>query len=173
MKALIISLALLFNAGFSELLKENSIDGRDKIMELDSGENKYINYNEKEQSLNILNLDQSVWKTVKLQLPKGHFLDEVKLISTNVFNNDYLLEVLYTSMVYDYSINNENPAENEKFITKTLNVINENGEVLLKEEKIKDYTITKIDKNKKLFVYRNVGDGFNKKTETLIYNIPE
>lgn len=173
MKALLISLAVVFSTGFSELITENVPDGRLKIIELDDGGKKYLDYNEKEKALNILNIDRSVWKTVDLPLPKGHFLDEVKLISTNTFNDDYLVEILYTSLVYDYSHNSENPTENKDFTTKTLNVINEKGEILIQEEKINDYTITELNKHKKLFVYKQVGNGFNKKTETLVYNIPE
>lgn len=173
MKALIISLALVLNMGFSEFFIENNSDGRFKILELDSGEKKYLDYNEKEKAIKILNTDHSVWKTVELPLPKGHFLDEVKLVSTNIFNDDYLVEVLYTSLVYDYSFNNENPSENSNYISKTLNVINEKGEVLLKEEKIDDYTITEMNDSKKLFVYKNVNHGFNKKSETLVYDFQD
>ena len=175
MKNLIISLGLVLivSTGFTQLIQENVIDEKVKILQLDNGENKYIKYQGKEKDLNILNLDQSIWKTVELPLLKGHFLDEVKSISTNIFNNDSLVEILYTSVEYDYSYDYENPFYPNDFITFALNIINEKGEVLLREEKINDYEIIESDWNKKLFVYKNPDKEFNKKTQTVIYAIPD
>ncbi|NQU85216.1 MAG: hypothetical protein HQ541_05600, partial [Mariniphaga sp.] len=143
MKTLIISigLVLIVSTGFTQLIQENVIDEKVKILQLDNGIIKYIKYQEKTKVLNILNLDRSIYKTVDLPLPKGHFLNEVKLISTNIFNKDPLVEILYTSVVYDNSFNDENPFYQGDFMTSTLNLINEKGEVLLSEEEIDDYAI--------------------------------
>lgn len=174
MKALIISLGLVLivSTGFSQLVQENVVDEKIQLLQLDNGKTKCLKYHEKEKVLYILNLDQSIWKTVKISLPKGHFLDDVKLISTNVFNKDYLVEILYTSIVYDYFYNFENPAYDEDFISTTLNIINEEGEVLLKEEKINDYAIIESDESNKLFVYKNISEGFNRKSQTVVYTYP-
>ncbi|NQU85237.1 MAG: hypothetical protein HQ541_05705, partial [Mariniphaga sp.] len=84
-----------------------------------------------------------------------------------------LVEILYTSVEYDYSFNYENPSCHSDFITFTLNIINEKGEVLLKEEEINDYAIIESDGSKKLFVYKNPDKGYTKKTETIVYAISE
>jgi hypothetical protein len=173
MKTLIISLVLVLIAstGFSQLVQENVIDGDFKLLQLDNGITKCLKYHEKENTLYILNLDHSIWKTVEIPLPEGHFFGDIKLISTNVFNKDYLVEILYTSIIYDYFYNYENPAHDEDFVSTTLNIINEEGEVLLKEEKINDYAIVESIENNKLFVYRNVSDGFNRKSQTVVYTL--
>ena len=175
MKALVISLGLvlLMTTGFSQFVQENVIDSKYKVLQLDNGEAKYIKYKEKEKVLNIINLDHSIWKTVELPLPKGHFLDEVRLISINIFNEDDYVEILYTSVVYNYSYNYENLPDDEDFLTYTLNIINEKGVVLLKEEKINDYAIIESNGSKKLFVYKNPDKEFNKKTQTVVYALSE
>lgn len=173
MKALIVSLGLMLiiTTGFAQLVQENVSDSKFKTLQLDNGQTKYLQYQKKGNILNVLNLDHSVWKTVEIPLPKGHFLDEVKSISTNTFNEDHLVEILYTSTVYDYKYSFENSTNGEDFISTSLNIINEKGEVLLTEEKIKDYAIIESYENKKLFVYKNIGSGIHKKTQSVVYAI--
>jgi len=173
MKTLIISLGLVLivSTGFTQLIQVNVIDEKVKILELENGMMKYIQYQEKGKILNILNPDQTIWKTVDLPLSTGHFLDEVKSISTNIFNTDSLVEILYTSVEYDYSYEYENPFYPNDFITYALNIINEKGEVLLREEEMTDYAIVESNGKKELFVYKNQDKVINKNPKRVEFAI--
>ena len=173
MKTLFISLGLiiLLSPGFSQNIQVNVLDEKFKILKLENGITKYINYQEREKILNILNPDQSIWKTVHLPISTENFLDEVKSISTNIFNNDSLVEILYTSVEYDYSYDNENPFPQNDFITFALNIINEKGQVLFREEEVTDYTIVELNGENKLFVYKNQDKVPNKKFKTVGFSI--
>ena len=171
MKALIISLGLLLivSTGFSQLVEKNVLKGSYKIFQPDNEEPKHLKYNVKEQTLNIFNIEHSIWKTVRLPMAKGHFLDEVKLISTNIFNDDNLVEILYTCLNYNYSYDFEDPETSDSFLTFTLNIINEKGEILLQEES-KDYEIIDSPGVNYLYVYKNITKGFSTKPQTIIYS---
>ena len=173
MKALLILLGivLLVSTGFTQIIQVNVLDENAKILKLENGRMKYIMYQEKDKILNILNLDQSVWKTINLSLATGHFLDEVKSISTDIFNKDSLVEILYTSVEYDYSYDFENPFNPNDFITFALNIINEKGQVLLREEGVTDYSIVELNGKNELFVYKRQDTVTNKKAKTVEFAI--
>jgi hypothetical protein len=176
MKALIISIGILFLAStsFAQLVQDETVEGRFKTFQLDNGEAKYLKYDKKAEIIKIYNLDQRIWKSIKLPLPKGHFLDEIKLISTKTFNNDELVEILYSCVVYDMEYNEiERVQSDEELIHFTLNMINENGKSLLKVEESNDYEIIESDGKQKLFVYKHIGSGLNSKSQTLMYSIPQ
>lgn len=177
MKALIISIGLLLmvSTGFSQLVQEEVVEGRFKTFQLDNGEAKYLRYDKKAEIISIYNLDHSVWKTVKLPLPKGHLLDEIKLVSTKTFNNDEAVEILYSCVVYDYSkFNYEDPTISEDdYVSFTLNIIDENGKTLLKEDHSNNYEIIESNGKKKLLVYKHLSKGFTTKSQTVVYSIPQ
>lgn len=178
MKALIISIGILFLAStsFAQLVQDETVEGRFKTFQLDNGEAKYLKYDKKAEIIKIYNLDHSVWKSVKLPLPKGHLLDEIKLISTKTFNNDENVEILYSCVIYDWGFYDieEDPTVNEdEYIHFTLNIIDENGQSLLKVEDSNDYEIIESDGKQKLFVYKHISSGFNSKSQTLVYSIPQ
>ncbi|MDA3854078.1 MAG: hypothetical protein PF444_07555, partial [Bacteroidales bacterium] len=97
-----IGLLFLASTGYSQMVKDEVIEGRFRTFQLENGEAKYLKYDKKAEIINIYNLDHTVWKTVKLPLPKGHLLDEIKLVSTSTFNTDEAVEILYSCVVYDY-----------------------------------------------------------------------
>ncbi len=168
MKTLIISLVLvlLVSTGFTQLIKVNVLDDKVQLLELENGMIKYIIYQEKSKILQIVNPDRSIWKTIVLPLTTGHFLDEVKSISTNIFNNDPLVEILYTSVEYDYSFDYENPFNENDFMTLALNIINEKGEVLFREKEITDCAIIDLEGKKELLVYKKQDEIINKIVKT-------
>ncbi|GAF05266.1 hypothetical protein [Saccharicrinis fermentans] len=176
MKTLIIifGLMLLVSTGFSQLVKEEVVEGRFKTFQIDNGEAKYLRYDKKAEIISIYNLDHTIWKSVKLPLPKGHLLDEIKLVSTKTFNNDEAVEILYSCVVYDSEyFNTETVMDEDNYITFTLNIINENGEVLLKEDHSNDYEIIESNGKKKLLVYKHLSKGFKTKSQTVVYSIPQ
>jgi len=176
MKALIMSIGLLFLAstGYSQLVKDEVIEGRFRTFQLEDGEAKYLKYDKKAEIINIYNLDHTVWKTLKLPLPKGHLLDEIKLVSTRTFNTDEAVEILYSCVVYDYAnFDFQQTHIDDEFIHFTLNLINEKGDLLLKEENSNDYEIIESNGKKKLMIYKHVSEGFTTKSQTVVYSIPQ
>jgi len=177
MKAIIISIGILFLAStsFAQLIQDETVEGRFRTFQLDNGDAKYLKYDKKAEIINIYNVDHSAWKSVQLPLPKGHLLDEIKLISTKTFNNNENVEILYSCVVYDYSkFNYEDPTISEDdYITFTLNIIDENGKTLLKEDHSNDYEIIESNGTKKLLVYKHLSKGFTSKSQTLVYSIPQ
>ncbi|MEN8118215.1 MAG: hypothetical protein ABFS16_14615 [Bacteroidota bacterium] len=173
MKTLIIlfGIILISLSGFPQLIQDKTMDGKLKPFSLENGEIKYIDYNQKKQILNIFNLNSSIWKSIHLPLPKGHFLNEVKLISKHTFDKNELVEILYSCVVYNHLHDYENPEDYDNLLSFTLNIINEKGEFLLKVEDSNDYEIIKSDENTKLFVYKHISKGINEKMQTLVYTV--
>lgn len=173
MKTLIISLGLVLIVltGFTQHIPVNVINKNYKMLELENGTIKFLKYQEKDKNLIILNHDQSIWKKIDLPLSVGHFLDEVKSISTTVFNKDSLVEIVYISVEYDYSYEYENPFNPNAFITFALNIINEKGEILMREKGITDYIIVELNGEKELFVFKNQDNNYNKKAKTVEFAI--
>ena len=52
-----------------------------------------------------------------------------------------------------------------------MNIINENGEVLLKEEEMDSYEIIESEENKKLVVYKQNSNALDNKNQTVVYAI--
>jgi hypothetical protein len=176
MKALIMSIGLLFLAstGYSQMVKDEVIEGRFRTFQLENGEAKYLKYDKKAEIINIYNLDHTVWKTVKLPLPKGHLLDEIKLVSTSTFNTDEAVEILYSCVVYDYiDIEMGLAVDMDEYFHFTLNLINEKGDLLLKEENSNDYEIIESNGKRKLMIYKHVSEGFTTNSQTVVYSIPQ
>lgn len=173
MKAFILIIALVFagTTGFSQLVQQNVTANSLKTIQLDNGETKYLQFQKKGNVLTLLNADQSVWKAVSLPLPKGHFLNEVKSVSVNVFNKDPLVEILYTSVVYNYAYSFENSSNGEEFISDNLSIVNENGDVLLLEENVDNYAIIDSSTSKNLQINKVVGTGVHKKQQSVLYAI--
>ncbi len=169
---LITGLILIAMSSFSQLKQEKILNGKYKTLQLDNGEIKYIKYNKKEKTVFIYNIDNSVWKTIKLPLPKGHLLDEIKMISQTTFNNDKLIEIMYSCVVYDFSQNFEDTDDVTDKISFTLNLINEKGEVLLKVADSNNMEILESNGVKKLFVYKHIGQDFNTQDQTIVYSLP-
>ena len=65
------------------------------------------------------------------------------------------------------------PNLSDKFITFTLNIINENGNILLKEEDSNNYEFLESNGVKYFYVYKHIGNGFGAERETVIYSIPQ
>lgn len=175
MKAIIvIIMCMLFlsTKGISQIKFEGSVKSKYKSIQLDDGSFKYAKYNNKEQSIYIYNLDNSVWRTVKLPLPKNHHLDEIKLISQKTFNKDDDVEIVYSCVEYTVPDDYEDPTVGFAKVNFTLNIITQDGSSLLKIENSNEIEIVKSNGLTKMLVYKHVGSGFNGDDQTLIYNLP-
>jgi len=175
MKPLKLLLGFMFivSTSFAQLVQDEVVEGKFRTFQLDNGEVKYLKYDKKAEVINIYNLDHSVWKSVKLPLPKGHLLDEIKLISTKTFNTNESVEIMYSCVEFDIEYFDIDVPIDDYYIHFTLNIIDENGNSLLKVEDSNDYEIIESNGNKKLLVYKHLSKGYRKDTQTLVYSIPQ
>lgn len=167
---IIVAAALFFSTNVMAQLKlEGKADFKYKTIQLDNGTHKYLNYNQKEQSVLIYNLDNTVWRTITLPLPKNHYLDEIKHISQYIFNKDGLLELIYTCAELEFDDNYENAEHEYDQVNFTLNVINEAGQQLLKIPNSNSMELIISDTERKLLIYKHIEKHFKGKYETLVY----
>ncbi|BAX82419.1 hypothetical protein [Labilibaculum antarcticum] len=170
----LLTILLLFIAtvGYTQIKYEAKIDSKYKSIQLDDGSFKYVKYDKKKQTIFIYNIDNTLWKTVMLPLPKNHLLDEVKLISQTTFNKDEKVEVVYSCLEFTVPDNFEDPNVDYSKVNFTLNVITETGESLLKVDNSNMMEIIHTKGQTKMLIYKHVGESFNNNDETLIYNLP-
>ena len=176
MKALYIKFTLLLftvcSLGYGQIVHEGTHDDSFKTFQMDNGEIRYSIYNKLDQTVSVYNLDHSIWKKVHLPLPKEHTLDEIKNISQNTFNSDTLMELVYSCLEYDTTSELEDTNSNYVEIKFTLNIINENGELILKVPDSNDIRILESNGIRKLLVYKHVGQGFNRAGQIEVYSLP-
>lgn len=170
---LVALFSFIYFSGLSQIIYEGTHDDGFKTFQLDNGEIIYTVYDKSEQSISIYELDHSKWKTVSIPLPKGHFLDEIKYISQNVFNADSIVELVYSCVEYDTKHEFEGSNTNYVNLRFTLNIINENGEMILKVPDSNDMKIIESNGIKKLLVFKHVGQGFNKSGQVEVYSLPD
>lgn len=170
-KALIFVLFVFFSiSSFAQLKFEGEVESKYKTYQLDDGSFKYVIYNKKEEVLKIFNLDNTLWRTVNIPLPKHHILDELKHISVNTFNDDDLVELIYSCAIYYSNDEYEDPMQDFYLVDFTLNIINEHGEHLLKVSDSNEMKLLDSNGERKLIIYKHIGKGFDAKDKTLIYS---
>ncbi|MCU4173975.1 hypothetical protein [Carboxylicivirga sp. N1Y90] len=166
----LILIQMLMIESYGQLKYEGTMDSDYKTLTMEDGSMKYVIYNKREQTVNLHNLDKTLWKSVSLPLPRHHFLDEIKHISMHTLNKDNLLEIIYSCTIlthHDFDPNNE--VEFRK-IDFTINVINEKGTVILKVPNSNDIKLINSDNNKKLLIYRHSSERIGHGDETLVYS---
>lgn len=169
---LVALFSLIHISGLSQIIYEGTHDDGYKTFQLDNGEIIYAEYKKSEQSISIYNLDHSKWKTVSIPLPKDHFLDEIKHISLTEFNADTLIELVYSCVEYNSKHELEGSSESYVDLSFTLNIINENGELILKVPDSNDMKIVESNGVKKLLIYKHVGQGFKQSGQIEVYSLP-
>jgi hypothetical protein len=169
--SIITSLILVISVNLHAQLKyEGKVDSRYKTVQLDDGTYKYLKYNKEDKKVLIFNLDNSLWRTISLPLPENHLLDEIKNISVNTFNDDEFVELIYSCVVYSMPDNMEDPEIGYVQIEFTLNIINEEGKLILSVPGSNEMEILESDSVKKLLIYKHVGKHFSNEEETIIYS---
>ena len=169
--SIIILLFFSSSSAFAQLKYEGFIDAKYKTVQLDDGSFKYVKYDKIKQEVSLVDLNNELWRTVKLPLPKNHHLDEVKSVSLHTFNSDDLVELVYSCVEYDSQLS-EDPDDDIVLVNFTLNIINENGDLILKVQDSNEMEIIQTNNQSKLLIYKHIGRGFNEKDETLIYSLP-
>jgi hypothetical protein len=172
-KVVIILILLISITGYCQVIYEGTFNDRFKTIQPDNGEIKFLKYNKEEQLVYIYNLDQTEWKKVHIPLPEEHLLDEIKSLTQTTFNKDTLVELVYSCVEYQRISRQENPDITDLKIQFKLNIINENGAMILKVPDSNDLEI--FDKNGKrsLLIYKHLSKGLDKLGQTLVYFLPE
>lgn len=170
---LLAMFSLIHISGVSQIIYEGTHDDGIKTFQMDNGEIKYTKYSKLDQTVSVYNLDHTIWKKVQLPLPKQHTLDEIKSISQNTFNSDTLMELVYSCVEFDTSSELEDSNSSYVEINFTLNIINENGELILKVPDSNDIKILESNGIRKLLVYKHVGHGFKRTGQIDVYSLPE
>ena len=163
-------LVVLTNQINGQIKYEGEIDSKLRTIQPEDGSFKYLKYNKKEEKVSIYNIDNTIWRSIKLPLPKSHLLDEIIHVSQYTFNQDDFVELAYTCVVYNPNNNFYDPEEDLMEISFTLNIVSESGKHLLKVEDSNDMKIINSKGKKKLLVYKHEGTHFKGEDKTLIYS---
>lgn len=121
-KLMLILLSAFTLTAYSQITLEHTYTASAYITDLEQHGMKYFDMDVYTNSCNIYNLDHSLWKSIALDVPQGNYLSDIRYVTTNLFNEDDLVEVCYTWYNYD-SIN--------LYFTYTTNIVNEEGTQLL------------------------------------------
>ena len=158
-KIVILALMLIFSeVTFGQIKYFNSFDASNNLIELENEGLKYYKLHRKTNTVVIYNLNSTMFKVVKLDLPVHQMLNQVSSISKYEFNNDDLIEIAYTTYLNESDEHIEGYSKmNSLFIT--LIIQNENGEELLNVPGASHYEIKKNKSEKVLIVLRNKDKG--------------
>ena len=168
----IVAFFIFHISGHGQIEYEGTLSEKSNQIVLDNGEIKYTHYNKAEKTIVIYNSDHSEWKSVPLPLPRQLYFDELKSISTNVFNSDPLIELVYTCV--EYRSNNElEGTTNYVDIAHKLFVINEAGALVLEVENSNHMEIVDNNGTRKLWVYKQKEEGKDRKEQVAIYSLPD
>lgn len=170
-KIIIVGLFLLLvQKAYPQIRYEDTFDSLLNTFQIDNGEVKYVSYDKTEKKLFIFNLDRTLWREIKLALPKDSKFDEIKNISVHTFNNDSLVELAYTSVRSRNTNDYETPGGTWNLMDFTLNIVNERGETLLKVPDSSNMKIYQSEHGNKLLVTKDEGEGLKGKFKTIIYS---
>ena len=170
---LVFVFAMLYFSGYGQIYYEGTLDQGSSAVLLENGETKYASYHKSEKTMHVYNDDFSEWKSFPLNIPRDLYFDELKSVSVNVFNTDKLAELAYTCIEYR-SGNDLESTTNYVDEVYTLFVVNEEGEMLMESENSRDMKIVNSNGTKKLFVYKQSGEGnavLNDQVD--VYSLPE
>lgn len=126
MKTSIITVLLAFSSilTYGQIQLEHSYNFSGTLAEIDSGEYKYYVLDVPLEECRLYNEDHTLYKTIKLPVPEGYYLDGIKFLSRKTFNVDDEIELLYIYYKVDV-------IESQTIYTYGLKVISESGTVLL------------------------------------------
>jgi hypothetical protein len=158
-KIVILILMLIFSeVTFGQIKYFNSFDASNNLIELENEGLKYFKLHRKTNTIVIYNLNSTMFKVIKLDLPVHQILNQISSISKYEFNNDDLIEIAYTTYFNESDEHIEGYSKmNSLFIT--LIIQNENGEELLNVPGASHYEIKNNKSEKVLIVLRNKDKG--------------
>jgi len=164
---------MLYISGYGQISYEGTLDRGLNAVLLENGETKYASYHKSEKIMRVYNEDFSEWKSFPLNIPANFYFDELKSISSKVFNKDMLIELTYNCIKYRTS-NNLESTTNYVDEVYTLFVVNEEGKTVMESENSRDMKIVDSNGKRKLLVFKQTGvgkDGLREQVD--VYSLPE
>jgi len=141
---------------YSQIEYEGTLNSMVKTIQLNDGVIRYYTVDSKKNVLTIFNLDKSVWKSIGLTVPKGEIIDEIKLISQDVFNDNPQVEIAYTTVWYDLNDDRYEAGDGE-IAPPNYNffLIDETGNKLLEVDGGNEFKIMESKGKRKLLVFKD------------------
>lgn len=171
MKKIPLFIQMLFFSvaiGYAQLSYEGKLDANMNIFQLKDGTIKFHKVDSGQKKLLVFNADNSLWKSIDLHIPEGHFIDDLKIIINAPIKNKNQFNVLFTCYYFEnYPL--EDVTKGFASQVFTLNVIDENGNFLLKIADASEYKLLSVNGNNKLLVYKTENMGFENKGHIEIY----
>ena len=119
------------------------------------------------QQCHIYTLDHTLYKSIPIPTPEGYYLADVQYVSEKLFNDDNLVELVYSYTKF-------NQTETSYFYTYETKLVNENGTVLLTIPRAGHTNIIETpDDGKKFLVYEYNYSVIPYRTYTHVYSLPE
>ena len=115
----------------------------------------------------IYNMDHVLYKTISLPTPDGYYLEDVQFVSEKLFNEDNLIELVYS---YSKFV----PTTESYYYTYEAKLINENGNTLLTIPGAGHTNVIEtVTSGKKFLVYIYDYSVIPYITHTQVYELPE
>jgi len=169
MKAYTLSLlvGLLGTTLLAQPQLEKTYSESASICELESLGEVYYSMDVINKQCHIYRMDHTLYKSISIPTPEGYYLSDVQYVSEKLFNNDELVELVYSYSKYV-------PTTNSYYYTYETKLINENGSVLLTVPGAGYSEVIETgDHGKKFLVYEYNYSVIPYRTYTHVYSLPE
>jgi len=173
MKRVNILIVLLFicDIGVSQIKYINSLDGSYNMIEIEDEGLKYFKIHRNTNTVIIYNLNNTLYKKIRLEVPVHQMLEQIKSISKYQFNKDDLIEVAYTTY-YEITDNTNSLGYDEVGpYMYTLIICNESGDKLLSISGANYYKLMHNGQQKILVVTKQKKEGHFAETSTELYSL--
>jgi len=123
---LLIIIALAFQSNsHSQITLINTYNNAIYVTNIEDEGYKYFGIDFESNQVLMYNTDHTLWKTINIDVPENNTIDEIAYVSSKLFNNDNLIELL---VVFNEYIET---SDTSGYFLYTTKIINENGVVFL------------------------------------------
>jgi len=146
---------------------EHKYDESVNLCYLESVGELYYSMDVINKQCHLYRMDHSLYKSISIPAPEGYYLSDVQFVTETLFNDDPLVELVYSYTRYV-------PTTTSYYYTYETKLINENGEVILQIPGA-GYTnvIETPGHGKKFLIYEYNYSVIPYRTYTHVYSLPE
>lgn len=162
----ILSLAACLNLAAQPVF-EHKYDESVNICYLESAGEVYYSMDVINKQCHIYRMDHSLYKSIPIPTPEGYYLSDVQFVTERLFNDDALVELVYSYTKYV-------PTTTSYYYTYETRLVNENGNLIMSWPGA-GYTnvIETPGHGKKFLVYEYNYSVIPYRTYTHVYSLPE